>query len=80
MAEAQAAKRASSAPAPGKIARGSVGQFDTSVAAGPPEGYTPRLKILYNDEIRQKLTEEFGYRNAMAVPKDREDRSEHGCR
>ncbi|MCW6509480.1 50S ribosomal protein L5 [Lichenifustis flavocetrariae] len=69
MAEAQTAKRASSAPAPGKIARGSVGQFDTSIAAAPPEGYTPRLKKLYLDEIRQKLIEEFGYKNALAVPK-----------
>ncbi|MDX7951005.1 50S ribosomal protein L5 [Lichenihabitans sp. Uapishka_5] len=63
------AKTKSSAPAPGKIARGSVGQFDTSVASAPPQGYQPRLKQLYQDEIRQKLTQEFGYKNVFAVPK-----------
>ena len=69
MAEAKTATRASSAPAPGKVARGSVGQFDTSVGAAPPKDYTPRLKKLYQDEIRAKLIEEFGYKNALAVPK-----------
>jgi large subunit ribosomal protein L5 len=68
MAEAQA-KTKSAAPAPGKVARGSVGQFDTSAASAPPKGYAPRLKKLYEDEIRQKLVEEFGYKNALAVPK-----------
>ena len=63
------AKTKSAAPAPGKIARGSVGSFDTSVASAPPQGYQPRLKQLYNDEIRQKLIEEFGYKNALAVPR-----------
>ena len=66
---AEAKTKGSSAPAPGKIARGSVGQFDTSVAPPPPKGYQPRLKQLYLDEIRQKLIEEFGYKNALAVPK-----------
>jgi large subunit ribosomal protein L5 len=42
-------------------------------AAGPvaamPKGYKPRLKKLYEDEIRQKLTAEFGYTNALQVPR-----------
>jgi len=31
--------------------------------------YTPRLKAFYNDSIRAALTEEFGYRNGMMVPR-----------
>jgi len=31
--------------------------------------YTPRLKTEYNDVIRAKLVEEFGYKNPMEVPK-----------
>jgi len=29
---------------------------------------TPRLKILFDTVVRKKLTEEFGYKNAMQVP------------
>lgn len=31
--------------------------------------YTPRLYQVYKDEVRTKLTEEFGYKNVMQVPK-----------
>jgi large subunit ribosomal protein L5 len=31
--------------------------------------YTPRLKAHYRDTVRAALQEEFGYRNAMQVPK-----------
>lgn len=31
--------------------------------------YTPRLKKKYSDRIRQALTEKFGYKNVMEVPK-----------
>ena len=30
--------------------------------------YTPRLKTRYQDEIRAKLNEEFGYDNVMQIP------------
>ncbi|MBP7147372.1 MAG: 50S ribosomal protein L5 [Acidobacteria bacterium] len=30
--------------------------------------YTPRLRKVYEDEIRPALMEHFGYKNAMAVP------------
>ena len=33
------------------------------------EAYTPRMKTYYNDVVRPKLIEEFGYKNAMEVPK-----------
>src|SRR6478752_6346615 len=32
------------------------------------EAYTPRLKAYYADVVRQKLIEEFGYKNPMEVP------------
>ena len=31
--------------------------------------YTPRLKKKYNEQIRGKLKEEFGYTNDMQIPK-----------
>jgi large subunit ribosomal protein L5 len=31
--------------------------------------YTPRLKKKYNEQIRSKLKEEFGYTNDMQIPK-----------
>jgi large subunit ribosomal protein L5 len=33
------------------------------------EAYTPRLRQRYDEVIRQKLTEEFGYKNPMEVPR-----------
>ena len=30
--------------------------------------YTPRLKTRYQDEIRGKLSEQFGYDNVMQIP------------
>ena len=31
--------------------------------------YTPRMKRLYDEKIRQQLVEQFGYKNALEVPK-----------
>lgn len=31
--------------------------------------YVPRLRTLYNDAIRGKMVEQFGYKNPMEVPK-----------
>jgi large subunit ribosomal protein L5 len=31
--------------------------------------YTPRLKGVFNDTIKAALTEEFGYKNAMQIPR-----------
>ena len=32
-------------------------------------GYIPRLKQEYKDRVMSALTEEFGYKNVMQVPK-----------
>jgi large subunit ribosomal protein L5 len=34
----------------------------------PETQYTPRLRILFNDVVRARLTEQFGYKNPMQVP------------
>lgn len=31
--------------------------------------YTPRLRTVYDTSIRQKMTEQFGYKNPMEVPR-----------
>ena len=36
--------------------------------AAMPKDYKPRLKKMYDEVIRQKLTEEFKYENALQVP------------
>ena len=46
-----------------------AGEIDMSPSPEVPAGYVPRLKQLYGDEIRAKLIEEFGYKNALAVPR-----------
>jgi large subunit ribosomal protein L5 len=33
------------------------------------EKYEPRLKLLYRDQVRSKLLEQFGYGNPMQVPR-----------
>src|SRR5579863_824997 len=37
--------------------------------AAPPKDYVARLKKVYRDEIVPKLVEEFGYKNALEVPR-----------
>ena len=34
----------------------------------PEEKVTPRLRVQFDQEIRKKLMEQFGYKNAMQVP------------
>jgi large subunit ribosomal protein L5 len=38
-------------------------------AAALAEGYTPRMRKHYDEVVRPKLIEEFGYKNPMEVPK-----------
>ena len=39
------------------------------VTGGGPEGYEPRLRAKYKNEIRAKMQEQFGYANVMQTPK-----------
>ena len=34
-----------------------------------PEGYKPRLKVMYEEQIRGTMREKFSYKNVMQVPK-----------
>ena len=55
--QAKAPKKAEAAERPaGKVAR-------------LPEGYVPRLRKHYDEVVRAKLIEQFGYKNVMEVPK-----------
>jgi large subunit ribosomal protein L5 len=67
------------APAPevkgGKVAKpAKPAKGEAPVAAGPrapatPKDYVARLRKVYQDEIVPKLVKEFGYKNALEVPK-----------
>ena len=41
----------------------------SATPAALPADYQPRMKKLYEEVVRQKLTEEFGYKNALEVPR-----------
>jgi large subunit ribosomal protein L5 len=53
-----------------KVERGKGGESVAvkGAVARLPEGYVARLKKHYEDVVRPKLTEEFGYKNALEVP------------
>jgi large subunit ribosomal protein L5 len=64
------------AAAPAKEAKGKAQRREAGAevaSAGEvkaaPKDYVARLKKLYQDEIVPKLTEEFGYKNPLEVPK-----------
>ncbi|GEP01769.1 50S ribosomal protein L5 [Methylobacterium haplocladii] len=79
MADAKKNKPAKDAPKDG--AKDKAKAKDVAQAAGggeaknakprkpsSPDGYTPRLRKHYEEVVRQKLIEEFGYKNPMQVP------------
>ena len=64
---AAAAKGAEAGAAPKKRDRdGSAGE--ARPAAATRDGYTPRMRKHYEEVVRPRLIEEFGYKNAMQVP------------
>jgi large subunit ribosomal protein L5 len=52
---------------------GKGGKPKAAAPSGPsrptPEGYVPRLKVRYKEEVVPKLQKEFGIENIMAVPR-----------
>src|SRR5262249_13185842 len=54
----------------GKPAKGEKGEKaePAAKAAEPEPRVPPRLRTMFNDVVRKKLTEQFGYRNPMQVP------------
>ena len=54
----------------GKVkGKGSKASAPTGPSAPLPEGYVPRLKQRYKDEVVARLQKEFGIDNIMAVPR-----------
>jgi large subunit ribosomal protein L5 len=54
---------------PAKAAKGEAAAGEKAAQArAPEERVTPRLRTYFEEVVRQKLTEEFGYKNKMQVP------------
>jgi large subunit ribosomal protein L5 len=57
----------------GPPAKEAKGKPATGAAAAPrtprPADYKPRMKSLYEQEIRKKMAEHFGYSNPMRIPR-----------
>ena len=51
-----------------KAAKADGGTARAPAAQASLEGYTPRLRKHYDEVVRPKLMEEFGYKNPMQVP------------
>jgi large subunit ribosomal protein L5 len=59
------APKAAKAP---KAEKGEAAGEKAPKARQPEERVTPRLRTFFEEVVRQKLTEEFGYKNRMQVP------------
>src|SRR5829696_4357890 len=64
---AAAAKGAEAGAAPKKRDR-DASAGEARPAAATRDGYTPRIRKHYEEVVRPRLIEEFGYKNAMQVP------------
>src|SRR5215813_10392848 len=65
-AKAPKAAKAEGKKAEGKAAKAGKAEVSLPVETQPPP--TPRLKTIFDTVVRKKLTEQFGYKNAMQVP------------
>ena len=45
-----------------------AGKGEGAPKAAPSAPYTPRLKTMFDRDVRKQLTEKFGYTNVMQVP------------
>ncbi len=64
-------ERAEKAPKAAKAQKAEKGEAagdSPAKARQPEERVTPRLKTFFEEVVRQKLAEEFGYKNRMQVP------------
>jgi large subunit ribosomal protein L5 len=69
-AEGKAAKaeKGDKAAKAAKPAKGEGGEKVARPKASPGERVVPRLRTVYGETVRKKLTDEFGYKNPMQVP------------
>jgi large subunit ribosomal protein L5 len=65
------AARGAGGPPAGKEAQRAARRIEVAGVDNPSASAAemPRLQKRYNDEVRKKLLEEFGYKNVMQVPK-----------
>lgn len=55
-------------PKDDKVAKGEAGGEKPPQAKKPQERVTPRLKTYFEDVVRKRLSEQFGYKNRLQVP------------
>jgi large subunit ribosomal protein L5 len=67
---APATPKASKPEVAAKAAKAPKAEKKAAVAPASkmPDGYVPRLRKHYDEVVRQKLVEEFGYKNRLQVP------------
>jgi large subunit ribosomal protein L5 len=53
---------------PQRAAKGDKAEKPAAEAAEPEPKGPPRLRVQFDKEVRKKLAEQFGYKNAMQVP------------
>ena len=69
MAEAQAAAGTKAKSKGAKEIRKSGSDINMEASPGVPAGYQPRMKLIYAETVRPAMIEQFGYKNALAVPR-----------
>jgi large subunit ribosomal protein L5 len=69
----KAPKSEAKAPKAAKPAKGEAGGAapapKAKAPAAPEEKVTPRMRTFYDEVVRPKMTEQFGYKNPMQVPR-----------
>lgn len=66
--EAKKAEKTAEKPAAEKAAAKAKPAKGDGAAPSSAGGYVPRLKKHYDDVVREQLTQQFGYKNALEVP------------
>src|SRR5437016_1436398 len=64
----EAAKSGKQAKAPASHGRDDGARAGRAKDFAPPTDYAPRLKKYYEDVVRPRLIEQFGYKNRFEVP------------
>ena len=59
---------AQKAQKPGKSEAGAKDAGEQAKQRKPEERVTPRLRVYFDEVVRKKLTEDFGYKSALQVP------------
>jgi large subunit ribosomal protein L5 len=66
--EAKKAQQAEKAERDKKAKKAESAKGEKGAKQAPEERVTPRLRTFFEDSVRAKLSEEFGYKNRMQVP------------